>query len=360
MNLSINEINRKMLTRYIDQLRYENKVLSARLMECSKGAGKEDEDEEDNGENNQPPNEEEEDNCEDALAPGVGVYDEVFPDTDIWFDIGSWKYMIKKISENNKYLRIMIRDTNITEMPEDLPFHTITDKNGTTLNVTRMDYMFNNCSNLTGIDLCKFDTSRVTNMKYMFYGCSNLAFINLSSFDTSHVTDMSYMFHGCTKLEYVELRSFNTSVVENMSYMFYGCTNLTALNNSPSFDTSAVTNMSHMFNNCSNLTGIDLHSFNTSKVMDMSYMFYGCTGLTDIDLSSFDTSLVYINMRDMLEGCINLGSIELSYKASKILTVFPGNITEWYANDTQLTNTTWNDEDWGTTEPVTFTRTIST
>lgn len=36
MTLSINKINRKMLTRCIDHLRYENKVLKARLIECGK------------------------------------------------------------------------------------------------------------------------------------------------------------------------------------------------------------------------------------------------------------------------------------------------------------------------------------
>ena len=34
--------------------------------------------------------------------------------------------------------------------------------------------MFNNCLNLTNIDLSSFDTKNVTNMSAMFYECSNL------------------------------------------------------------------------------------------------------------------------------------------------------------------------------------------
>ena len=45
MSLLINSINRTMLTRYIDQLRYENKILKARLMEYSKETDKEEDNE---------------------------------------------------------------------------------------------------------------------------------------------------------------------------------------------------------------------------------------------------------------------------------------------------------------------------
>ena len=146
-------------------------------------------------------------------------------------------------------------------MPEDLPFHAITDKDGTKLEVTRMDYMFYNCSSLTSINLSSFDTSSVTRMDYMFYNCSSLTSINLSSFDTSSVTRMDYMFYNFSSLASINLSSFNTSNVFNFRYMFYGCSNLTSLDLS-SFDASLVIKMnyeyylSNMFNECTKLYSI--------------------------------------------------------------------------------------------------------
>ena len=325
MSLSLNDINRTMLMRYIEQLRYENRLLKARLMKISKETDKEEDDEEpgdggeqpptgggdDTGGSEQPPTGGGDDPGEDepTLPPGEGIYDEAFPATDSWFDIGSWKYMVKE-SSGNKYLRIMINDTSITEIPEDLPLHVITDKDGTKLEVTNMSYMFNNCSSLTSVDLSAFDTSGVTAMHNMFYNCSSLASINLGSFNTASVTRMEYMFYNCSSLTDIDLDSFNTTSVTNMSHIFDGCSGLTSLDLSK-FNTSQVTDMSYMFNSCSNLTSLDLSTFDTSRVTNMSYMFDGCSGLTSLDLSSFNTSLV-TNMSYMFYGCSNLFALNLS------------------------------------------------
>jgi surface protein len=149
---------------------------------------------------------------------------------------------------------------------------------------TRGVYLFNDCSNLTSLDLSSFDTSNVTNMSYMFKGCSNLTSLDLSSFDTSNVTSMISMFDGCRKISSLDLSSFDTSNVTNMSYMFsyvgYISSTETVLDLS-SFDTSNVTNMRSMFSKCSNLTSLDLSNFDTSKVMNMASMFDGCSELVD-------------------------------------------------------------------------------
>ena len=50
--------------------------------------------------------------------------------------------------------------------------------------------MFQNCYNITKIDLTKFETSQITNTSYMFYGCSSLNSIVLSNFDSSKVKYM--------------------------------------------------------------------------------------------------------------------------------------------------------------------------
>lgn len=117
---------------------------------------------------------------------------------------------------------------------------------------TNLSSMFNNCTNLTSLDLSWLDTSNVTEMISMFSFCSRLTSLDLSSFNTSNVTKMGEMFRYCTRLTSLDVSSFNTSNVTDMKYMFYECNGLTSLDLS-SFDTSKVTDMLQMFNQCTKL-----------------------------------------------------------------------------------------------------------
>ena len=46
--------------------------------------------------------------------------------------------------------------------------------------------MFNSCDSLTSINI-KFDTSKVTRMDFMFYKCHNLTNIDISSFNLKNL-----------------------------------------------------------------------------------------------------------------------------------------------------------------------------
>ena len=59
---------------------------------------------------------------------------------------------------------------------------------------------------IKGID--QFKTDKVTNMKAMFNECNELTDLNLSNFDSSKVTDMSFMFNNCNKLRSLDLSNF--------------------------------------------------------------------------------------------------------------------------------------------------------
>ena len=183
-------------------------------------------------------------------------------------------------------------------------------ENLNTEEVTEMWYMFNNCMNLTSLDLSSFNTAKVTGIYGMFYGCSGLTSLDLSSFNTAEVTNMSYMFHGCSKLTSLDLSSFNTAKVTDMSGMFGNCSKLTSLDLS-SFNTAKVTDMSGMFLNCSRLTSLDVSKFNTEKVTNMSDMFNGCSDLTSLDVSKLNTAKV-TDMSGMFNNCRNLTSLDLS------------------------------------------------
>ena len=62
-------------------------------------------------------------------------------------------------------------------------------------------YWFDECKNLTSVDVTNLDTSTVTSMSVMFDGCSSLTNLDVSSFDTSAVTDMGHMFYNYSAIE---------------------------------------------------------------------------------------------------------------------------------------------------------------
>ena len=160
-----------------------------------------------------------------------------------------------------------------------------------TSNVTKMSYMFRDCTSLTSIDTSNWDTSDVTNMYRMFSNCESLTSLDVSNFDTSNVTNMYRMFEGCHSLAQLDLSNWDTSDVTNMSGIFAGCKSLTSINVS-NFNTINVTDMDSMFAGCNKLTTLDLSSFNTSKVTDMDNMLFDCSKLHTLYLNKCDEDTV--------------------------------------------------------------------
>lgn len=165
-------------------------------------------------------------------------------------------------------------------------------------NLTNMDYLFSDCTNLTNVQL-PTNTSNVDKMSRLFNNCQSLENVDVSHFDTSKVKDMAYMFAGCIKLKAIDLSHFNTQNVTNMQNMFGKCLSLSKLDVS-NFDTRNVTNMAYMFNQVK-VDSIDVDEFDTSKVTNMTYMFNGCSNLSSLDVSHFNTSNV-TNMQNMFGG----------------------------------------------------------
>ena len=61
-------------------------------------------------------------------------------------------------------------------------------------NLTKLDFMFFECSSLTDLDFSNFNTDNVTNIEYMFFYCTSLTNLNVSNFNTHKVTNMKSMF----------------------------------------------------------------------------------------------------------------------------------------------------------------------
>ena len=178
-----------------------------------------------------------------------------------------------------------------------------------TANITDMSSMFYGCSNLTSLNLTKFDTKNVSSMYFMFYGCSNLTSLNLTNFNTKNVKNMNGMFGDCTHLTSLDITNFNTAKVTNMGNMFLGCSNLTSLDLT-NFNTAKLTDMHGMFKGCSALTSLDLTNFNTAEVRDMNRMFYmldeSSTALTTIYVSDNFVTTNVQNGENMFKNCTKL------------------------------------------------------
>lgn len=99
--------------------------------------------------------------------------------------------------------------------------------------------MFDQCWNLTSMDLSGLDTSGVKVFRSMFNRCAKLLSLDLSPLDTSKAEDMLCMFATCGARN-LDFSSFDTSHVTNMEGMFInylgGVLDLTDL------DFSSVTN----------------------------------------------------------------------------------------------------------------------
>lgn len=73
-----------------------------------------------------------------------------------------------------------------------------------TSNATSLEGMFSTYQG-TNLDTSHFNTSNVTNMNAMFYDNTNLVSLDLSSFDTHNVTEMASMFGGASNLHSLTL-----------------------------------------------------------------------------------------------------------------------------------------------------------
>ena len=65
--------------------------------------------------------------------------------------------------------------------------------------------MFENCGQLTSLDLSNFYTKKVLYMDKLFYNCSSLETL-IINFNTTRVNRMSYMFGLCTSLKSLNIR----------------------------------------------------------------------------------------------------------------------------------------------------------
>ena len=202
-------------------------------------------------------------------------------------------------------------------------------------NITSMYYLFENCRNLSSINVSNWDMSEVTNMYGMFSGCSSLSSLDVSNWNVSKVTNMNYMFYGCSSLPSLDVSKWNVSNVTNMNSMFRHCSNLPSLDVSK-WKVGNVTNMEGMFAGCSNLPSLDVSKWNVGNVTNMRQMFNGCSNLSSLDVSKWNISNV-ANMERMFDECSNLLSVDVRNWNTSNVT----NMNYMFARCSNLTNLTF-------------------
>lgn len=185
---------------------------------------------------------------------------------------------------------------------------------------TSFEQTFNNCKNLTVLDVSKWDTSNVTDMTYLFNQCTGLVTLDVSGWNTGKATGMYGMFR-LTNLTTVDVSRWDVSHVGAATSMFYGCSKLATLDTAD-WRLTGLWAANDMFCGCKKLTRLDVSRWGMGNVMDMTEMFYGCNNLTALDgLAEWDTGKT-IKMISMFYGCSKLADVNIaSWDVRKVTTM---------------------------------------
>ena len=187
-------------------------------------------------------------------------------------------YIQSVLSQNSKIMPSLISYktytypiSKIVTFSFDYKEHNISmDFNFTSSDQISFRDLFSGLTKLKGVDLSKFDL-QVNDTSYMFKDCEMLEYVYFGNFDTSLVTGMEYMFYN-TNLTFLDLSKFNTQSVTTMNYMFSKNNNLLYIN-LKDFDVSQVTQMKNMFYKCPSLMFIYFGTFSENSLLDITNIF---------------------------------------------------------------------------------------
>ena len=193
---------------------------------------------------------------------------------------------------------------------------------------TNCNYLFYQLSNITYIDLSRFNSSLVQQSISMFDSCTSLTSINLKNFNTSLNQDMGNMFNNCSLLLELDLSGFNTSKSTSFGQMFGYCSLIKFLNLS-NFDFSKSNYFHLMFKNCISLLSIEIKNFYAPNIININELFSGCSSLISLNLSTFylDSNILRGDrVNDIFTGCNN--KLRLCYE-DNIFENMKENTTEY-------------------------------
>lgn len=186
-------------------------------------------------------------------------------------------------------------------------------------NVYNLSSMFSECSNLTSVNLTTHinDTTPVISTQSMFSGCTNLTSINITT-QTNNIRyeSTASMFSGCTNMTHINFASDLFEYTESTSSMFSGCTDLTSIGTN-NINLNHCESIRSMFYNCFNLTGsINLNVLSPELSYSIQNVFAN-SGFEHIalNINSISTTSYIINLQNIISGCDNLKTFDLSANA---------------------------------------------
>jgi surface protein len=178
--------------------------------------------------------------------------------------------------------------------------------------VTRMDYMFQNCITLNGpSNINQWDVSNVSRMDYMFCDASSFN-RDIGNWNVANITRMDRIFRNASAFNQ-DIGDWNMSNVTTMEEMFR---NAVAFNQDISrWDVSNVTTMEETFREATAFNQ-NINDWNVTKVDETSGMFYDATSFNQ-PLDKWET-LDLQRAQNMFRGATAFNQDISSWDVSRI------------------------------------------
>ena len=217
--------------------------------------------------------------------------------------------------------------------------------------MTSLESLFENYTNITSVDLSLFDLSKVKTVKKCFYGCHNLTNLNLPSCVLMECEDISSIFRGCKSLSRESWEKFFNLYIpklKNLSFAFaesnFDDFSFTLFNKNNFFVNSTANktvtdyilennhtkinypntkstilrnketiNFTSIFEKCEKLRDVNNFAFleNCKNEVVLDNMFKNCSNLLNVNFSAFSNNISSIN--GIFSDCINLQKISAQY-----------------------------------------------
>lgn len=189
-------------------------------------------------------------------------------------------------------------------------------------NVTSINGIVGNTTNLTGIDLSPFISSKIhdaygafNNVPFTDIDTSKLTLYKNTNFNSNPNT--TRMFGGSsTKLKNIIMPNYAEGVTISLAYIFEGNPALETIDLSKYNGRTFAASINNMFEGCTSLKSVDFSPLTGAKISSFSGAFYNCASLQTINLSMLDSSVKITstgNFSNTFYGCKSLKTIAVPW-----------------------------------------------
>ena len=198
-----------------------------------------------------------------------------------------------------------------------------------TKNLISFKNIFDNCNQLTQLDVSKFKSDNIEDFTSMFSNCSKLVnIIGLDNWNMSKATQIYGMFSSCSSLQSLDLNNWDVSKITSAAYLFSGCKELTDLDLS-NWKMDSLYTPNYIMPYCSKLKNVKIFEWTWHyRTPSFQNAFTDCSSLTSLDLSKWHCEGTSITMSAAFSGCTSLQYLDLRNidfsRSSKYTNAFTG------------------------------------